>query len=199
MIQLYEGKKIPNFKTALNMVLSLAFPSIYNPAKTDVQYQKLTSKYSDAIPITGRLEREKDALHSVSVFKDDLNKVRTGIVSTFNRHNDGKTKSFRELMAMRRPRMLAAIQEALDTKKLMKIKLRVDITYREIIEDFDGEKEEQTVQATISTNNEVTTTTGNMKQMLDKLIDELNTTSETFKQVYKDGKPIGSGWAILYF
>ena len=25
VIQLYEGKKIPNFKTALNMVLSLAF------------------------------------------------------------------------------------------------------------------------------------------------------------------------------
>ena len=60
-------------------------------------------------------------------------------------------------------------------------------------------KEEQTVQATISTNNELTITTGNMKQMLDKLIDELNTTSETFKQVDKDGKPIGSGWAILSF
>ena len=58
VIQLYEGKKTPNFKTALNMVLSRACPSIYNPAKTDVQYQKLTSKYSNAIPITGRLERE---------------------------------------------------------------------------------------------------------------------------------------------
>ena len=33
VIQLYEAKKIPNFKTALNMVLSLTFPSIYNPAK----------------------------------------------------------------------------------------------------------------------------------------------------------------------
>ena len=60
-IQLYGGKKIPNFKTALNMVLSLASPSIYNPAKTDVQYQKLTSKYSNAIPITSRLERERGA------------------------------------------------------------------------------------------------------------------------------------------
>ena len=59
VIQPYEGRKIPNFKTALNMVLSLAFPSIYNPAKTDVQYQKLTSKYSNAVPITGRLERER--------------------------------------------------------------------------------------------------------------------------------------------
>ena len=79
MIQLYAAKKIPNFKTPLNMVLSLTFPSIYNPAKTDVQYQKLTSKYSNAIPITSRLDRERDALHGVSVFKDDLKKVRTGI------------------------------------------------------------------------------------------------------------------------
>ena len=61
VIQLYEGKKIPNFKTALNMVLSLAFPSIYNPAKIDVQYQKLISKYSNAVPITSRLERERGA------------------------------------------------------------------------------------------------------------------------------------------
>ena len=139
VIQLYEGKKIPNFKTALNMVLSLAFPSIYNPAKTDVQYQKLTSKYSNAIPITGRLDRERDALHGVSVFKDDLKKVRAGIALTFNRHNDGKTKSCRELMVMHRPRMLMAIQEALETKKSMKIKLRVDITYKKIVEGFDGE------------------------------------------------------------
>ena len=133
MIQLYEGKKTPNFKTALNLVCSLTFPSIHNPAKTDVQYQKLTSKYSTAIPITGRLEMERDALHGVSVFKDDRKKVRTGIALTFNKHNNGKTKSYRELMAMRIPRMMTAIQEALETKKSMKIKFRVDTTYKNII------------------------------------------------------------------
>ena len=95
VIQLYEGKKIPNFKTALNMVLSLAFPSMYNPAKTDVQHQKLISKYSNAVPITSRLERERDALHGVSVFKDDLKKDRAGIALTFIKHNDGETKASR--------------------------------------------------------------------------------------------------------
>ena len=190
VVQLYEGKKIPNFKTALNMVLSPAFSSIYNPAKTDVQYQKLTSKYSNAVPITSRLERERDALHGVSVFKDDLKKVRAGIALTFNKHNDNKTKCFRELMAMHRPRMLTAIQEALETKRSMKIKLRVDITYKKVVEGFDGEKEETTLQAPISTMNAVTITSGNMKQMLDKLIDILNTKSDTLEQVDKDGKPI---------
>ena len=81
----------------------------------------------------------------------------------------------------------------------MKTKLKVDITYKKIVEGFDGEKEEQTLQAPISTNNAVTITTGNMKQIMDKLIDELNTKSETLEQVDKDGQPIGSGWAILFF
>ena len=102
-------------------------------------------------------------------------------------------------MAMHRPRMLTAIQEALETKKSMKIKLRVDITYNKIVEGFGGEKEEQTLQAPISTNNAVTVTSGNMKQVLHKLIDELSTKSETLEQVDKDGKPIGSGWAIVKF
>ena len=55
---------------------------------------------------------ERDALHGVSVFKDDRKKVRTGIALIFNKHNNGKTKSYRELMAMRIPRMMTAIQEA---------------------------------------------------------------------------------------
>ena len=96
------------------------------------------------------LDRERDALHGVSVFKDDLKKVRTGIALTFNKHNDGKTKSFRELMAMRRPRMPTAIQEALETKQSMKIKLRVDITYKKIIEGLDGEKEENSTSSYIN-------------------------------------------------
>ena len=56
-------------------------------------------------------------MHGVSVLKDDLKKVKTGIALKFNEHNDGKTKGFRELMSMHRPRMRMAIQEALETKK----------------------------------------------------------------------------------
>ena len=78
-------------------------------------------------------------MHGVSVFKDDLKKVRTGLALTFSKHNNGKTKIFRELSSMHRPRILAAIQEALETKKSMKTKLRVDITFKKIIVGFDGE------------------------------------------------------------
>ena len=81
------------------------------------------------------IERER---RIASVFKDDLKKVRTGIALTFNKHNDGKTKSFRELMVMHRTRMLTTIQEALETTKSMKIKLKVDITYMKIVGGFEG-------------------------------------------------------------
>ena len=60
-------------------------------------------------------------------------------------------------------------------------------------------REENTVHTPISNTNAKTITKGNTKQMLDKLIDELNTKSETLEQVDKDGKPIGSGWANVSF
>ena len=55
-----EAKKIPNFKTALDMARSLAFPSFYNPTKTDVQHQKLTYVYSNAVPIASRLDIKRE-------------------------------------------------------------------------------------------------------------------------------------------
>ena len=54
-------------------------------------------------------------------------------------------------------------------------------------------------QTPISTNNAMTISKGNMNQMSDKLIDELTTISETLAQVDREGKPIGSGWAIVAF
>ena len=110
-------------KTALNMVLALAFPTIYNPAKTDVQFQKLITKASSAV------SNLREALYGIAVAKDDLEKVQTGITLTFHRHNDGKTKSFRELMAMHTVRMLAAILEALEANNSMNSKLRVETSY----------------------------------------------------------------------
>ena len=89
------GNKVPYFKTVFNIVLSRVCPPMHNPAKTDVQYQKLTARYSNGVPITGRFERERDALYGVSIFKDDLKKVRTGITLSVSKHNDGETQSFR--------------------------------------------------------------------------------------------------------
>ena len=76
-------------------------------------------------------------------------------------------------MSMHRARKLTAVQEALETKKPKKIKRRVNITYKKIVEGLDGAKEEQIVQAPISTMKAVTITSGHMKQVLYKLIDEL--------------------------
>ena len=79
MIKLYDDKNINILKPDLNMALSLSVPTIVNPTKTDVQYQTLTTKYSNAAPISRRFKRELDALYGAVVAKDDLKKVRTGI------------------------------------------------------------------------------------------------------------------------
>ena len=96
---------------------------------------------------------------------------------------------------MQRARMLSAITEALEAKRSIKIKLRVEITYVKIVAPVDGEINKQTVQAPMTTSNDWTIAKGHAKSILDKLIDELNTKSETLEAVDQDGKPFGSGRA----
>ena len=117
MVQLYEDAE-SQFQDSSQCGPITGFPTDYNPAKTDVQYQKLIAKYCSVFPATGRLERERGALYGVSKAKGDMKKVRTGITLTCNKHNDGSTKSFRELRAIHRARMLSTSLEALEAKEI---------------------------------------------------------------------------------
>jgi len=58
VISLYEEKKIPNFKTALNLSIKLFSPSLYKKEDVDKSYNEIINKYKEAEPITGRLKRE---------------------------------------------------------------------------------------------------------------------------------------------
>lgn len=59
VIKLYEDKKIPNFKTALNTVAKLTTPILYKRGVADQAYNDLIAKYTEAVPITGRLSRKR--------------------------------------------------------------------------------------------------------------------------------------------
>jgi len=62
IIDLYERKKIPNFRAAENAVIRLNQKS-KNAARSkraELEYEKVVAKYRDAQPITGRLNRELD-------------------------------------------------------------------------------------------------------------------------------------------
>ena len=59
VIKLYEEKKIPNFKTALNAVAKLTTPILYKKGAADQSYDDLINKYTAAEPITGRLSRKR--------------------------------------------------------------------------------------------------------------------------------------------
>ena len=60
IINLYESKKIANFKTAINFVLLLSSKNknTINSGKQEREYQRIITKYSEAEPMTGRLNRQ---------------------------------------------------------------------------------------------------------------------------------------------
>ena len=59
-------RRIPNIKTALNMVLSLSCPAMYNTAKRDVQYQQRIAKCSLAAHSQGGPHEKWSSVWSIS-------------------------------------------------------------------------------------------------------------------------------------
>ena len=57
---LYEQKKIVNFKTALNttMLLASTNKSVIKSGKADKEFDKVFNKYDLAVPMTGRIQRQ---------------------------------------------------------------------------------------------------------------------------------------------
>ncbi len=60
LIELYSNKKIPNFKTVENAVTRLASHTKSKPTQTKAvrEYDKIANKYKDALPTTGRIQRQ---------------------------------------------------------------------------------------------------------------------------------------------
>ena len=61
IIELYENKTNPNFKTALNAVSALAstHKSVLKSGNGETLYNTIINKYQEAEPIKGKLERER--------------------------------------------------------------------------------------------------------------------------------------------
>ena len=106
-------QQIRNITTAFNIVSALSFPSLYDVKKTDGKYDNIIAKYQDAIPMTGRLTRERDEINGIEIEKGDLEKVRTKISLKFKKNNDGKM-SIMELVKHHKSSLVAAVREALD-------------------------------------------------------------------------------------
>ena len=58
IIELYETKKITNYRTALNAVIKLSNPVLFRSGDADKDYEKVVIKYQNAEPMKGRLKRE---------------------------------------------------------------------------------------------------------------------------------------------
>ena len=57
-MNLYAEKKIRNIKTAENVIFRISQPRYQRSGQAEAEYQRLVNRYSEAEPMTGRLERE---------------------------------------------------------------------------------------------------------------------------------------------
>ena len=82
---LYEQKKIVNFKTALNttMLLASTNKSVIKSGKADKEFDKVFNKYDLAVPMTGRIQRQ------IQEKKQELerNKIKEEIKKRKNKKN----------------------------------------------------------------------------------------------------------------
>ena len=58
IIKLYEDAKIPNYRTVGNVIMKLTYPSFHKPGEAEKDYHTIITKYQNADPTTGRLNRE---------------------------------------------------------------------------------------------------------------------------------------------
>ena len=100
---------------------------------------------------------------------------------------------------MYRMRMISASLEALQSTQTTHIKFSLHMTYITIVESADGELIEQTVKVPMATINVSTITKGYVQSFVDKLVDALNTQSETLETVDEVLQTLGSGSAIKAF
>ena len=75
IIKLYEERKVPKFKEALNaaLLLSSTNKNTIKSNKPINEYNKLGSNYEHALPVTGMLSRPKEA--SFSIMRGDFSEV----------------------------------------------------------------------------------------------------------------------------
>jgi hypothetical protein len=58
IVSLYVEKRIRNVRTVENAIYRISQPRYQRSGQAEAEYRKLVNKYSDAEPMTGRLERE---------------------------------------------------------------------------------------------------------------------------------------------
>ena len=59
LIELYEQRKIPSYKSVENAVIKLAHPYLGTKGDDQHLYTNLVRKYEEARPLESRLERER--------------------------------------------------------------------------------------------------------------------------------------------
>ena len=104
IIDMYEARKIPQYRTALNAVFKFANPKMFKAGEANKDYEDIEYKYMRATPITGKLKRErtstrgKYATSSIEVHVILFTERATPIDPKTGLPDTTKEKAYEELM-----------------------------------------------------------------------------------------------------
>ena len=128
VIDLYEQRKIPNYKSALNAAVALSSKHKITLAsgKPDKLYDALMEKYRDAESVTGQLSRAPE----FTVRTGDHSKVSSYIQFQFSYKPDDEgieRRTLKQMFLSLGNRPASQLEKAFVGKSSMKVRLRVNV------------------------------------------------------------------------
>ena len=187
IIDLYQNKKIPNSRTALNVAALLASKNrnIVKSGKPEREYYKVMEKY------------DQDEFHEADTTKPRITiqlVIKPKIERTGKTGVGSERRSISEILIPLKPRMIEQISKVLEVKSSFKIKMRLKMTIQKLTLDEDGKQEweERQVQFLNIKISEITKT--NVVASLDSQLGELIPRCEAIE--HADGTSIDSGWIV---
>jgi len=195
VIKLYEEKKIPNIRTAFNAVVLLSSKNknTIKSGRVEKEYEKLMVKYTDAEPMTGRLTRPPD----YTISSGDHSKVKSHIdinINTKKLDKDGhETRSLKQLLNQYKDKLINLVGQVLETKRSMKIMLKVDLKVDKPLAGFDGEVDYIEKNVWLANERAVTVTRANVKNVINSLKDQLDAKMDYSNEME------GSGWGVTEY
>ena len=126
VIDLYQKKKIPNYKSALNAVVALSskHKATIASKKPEKLYESLMEKYETAESMTGRLSRPP----AFSVRTGNHSKVNSYIQFEFNYKPDDEDiekRTLKQMVLSLGNRPYTQLEKAFVGKSSMKVRLRL--------------------------------------------------------------------------
>ena len=194
VIDLYQKKKIPNYKSALNAVVALSskHKATIASKKPEKLYESLIEKYETAESMTGRLSRPP----AFSVRTGNHSKVNSYIQFEFNYKPDDEDiekRTLKQMILSLGNRPYSQLEKAFVGKSSMKVRLRLYVWLERERRNDEGEivKEVKKGEKPFITKPPQRMTKSTIKRVLNEQVGRMDADLDGLGE-----KMEGSGWVV---